>query len=114
MGLRDHFDFGPILKASNIVPDDVNLYDLSKIKDAIKTVLNVEPMIVCYILKDSNVQYLSQMQVCLDKSFELTDCAFEAVELVNIARDNTPQETQCQDALPVHYPKIKYNWLFIL
>lgn len=109
LGLRNHFDFGPILKASNIVPDDVVLYDLDKIKGAIKSVLNVEPMIVCYILKDSDVQYLSQMQICLSKSFELVDCAFEAVELVNIVKDNTPQETQCQEGIPIHYPTIKYN-----
>lgn len=109
LGLRNHFDFGPILKASNIVPDDVQLYDLNKIKEAIKSVLNVEPMIVCYIEKDSDVQYLSQMQICLSKQFELVDCAFESVELVNIVRDNTPQQTQCQHGLPIHYPTIRYK-----
>ncbi len=31
LGLRDHFDFGPILKAGGIVPDDTLLYDLDKI-----------------------------------------------------------------------------------
>ena len=65
LGLRDHFDFGPILKGSNIIPDDTLLYDLDKIKYAIKSVLNVEPMVVCYVLKDSHVQYLAQMQICL-------------------------------------------------
>lgn len=109
LGLRDHFDFGPILKANGIVPDDTLLYDLDKIKYAIKSVLNVEPMIVCYILKDSDVQYLSQMQICLSKQFELVDCAFEAVELVNIVVDNTPQETQCQQGIPIHYPTIRYS-----
>jgi ribonuclease T2 len=109
LALRDHFDFGPILKASNIVPDDLRLYDLAEIKTAIKSVLNVEPMIVCYILKDSDVQYLSQMQICLSKTYELVDCAFDAVELVNIVKDNTPQETQCQSHMPVHYPVIKYS-----
>lgn len=109
LGLRDHFDFGPILKANGIVPDDTILYDLEKIKYAITSVLNVQPMIVCFILKDSDVQYLSQMQVCLSKQFELVDCAFEAVELVNIVRDNTPQETQCQPNLPIHYPTIRYS-----
>lgn len=109
LGLRDHFDFGPILKAGGIVPDDTLLYDLDKIKYAIKSVLNVEPMIVCYILKDSDVQYLSQMQICLSKEFELVDCAFQAVELVNIMVDNEPQETQCQHTMPVHYPTIHYS-----
>jgi len=66
-------------------------------------------MIVCYILKDSDVQYLSQMQICLSKEFELVDCAFQAVELVNIMIDNEPQETQCQSTMPVHYPTIHYS-----
>jgi ribonuclease T2 len=107
LALRDHFDFGPILKGNSIVPDDTILYDLDKIKHTINSVLGVEPMLVCFILRDSDVQYLSQMQICLSKEFELVDCAFEAVELVNIAVDNQPQETQCQHGLPVHYAKIR-------
>lgn len=91
------------------MPDDTILYDLDKVKYAIKSILNVEPMIVCYILKDSDVQYLSQMQICLSKQFELVDCAFDAVELVNIVVDNTPQETQCQHGIPIHYPTIRYS-----
>ena len=111
LGLRNHFDFGPILKANGIVPSDTVLYDLHDVKKAITSVLGVEPMIVCYILKDSDVQYLSQMQICLSKEFELVDCAFEAVELVNIVVDNTPQETQCQYSLPIQYPTFQYSKL---
>lgn len=109
LGLRNEFDFGPVLKKSAIVPDDTLLYDIDKIRYAIKKELKVEPMIVCYILKDSDVQYLSQMQVCLSKQFELVDCEFQAVELVNITKSNVPQETQCQPGMPVHYPTIKYS-----
>lgn len=108
LSLRTKYDFGPILKANSIQPDDTLLYDLNKIRFSLKSVLNVEPMIVCYVLRDSDVQYLSQMQVCLSKNFELVDCAFEAVELVNIAKNNSPQETQCQPGIPIHYPTIKY------
>ena len=56
LSLRDHFDFGPILKASSILPDDSLLYDVDKIKSAISSVLNVEPYLECYVLRDSNVQ----------------------------------------------------------
>lgn len=65
-------------------------------------------MIVCYVLKNSDVQYLSQMQVCLNKDLELVDCAFQAIELANIVKDNKPQEIQCQPNIPIHYPTIKY------
>lgn len=108
LGLRALYDFGPVLSRAAIEPDDTLLVDLGKIKTAIKSVLHVEPMIVCFVLKDSDIQYLSQMQVCLSKQFELVDCEFEAIELVQIVKDNQPQEMQCQPDMPIHYPTIKY------
>ena len=108
LGLRVLYDFGPVLERFSIVPDDTLLVDLGKIKNAIKSVLKVEPMIVCFVLKDSDIQYLSQMQVCLSKHFELVDCQFEAIELAMIMKDNEPQEIQCQPDVPIHYPTIKY------
>ncbi|CAF1081389.1 unnamed protein product [Brachionus calyciflorus] len=109
LGLRNKFDFGPALKKLNIEPDDKLLYDLDKIKYAIRNYFRVEPMIVCYVLKDSDVQYLSQMQVCLSKDFQLVDCEFKAIELAKIAIDNKAQEIQCQPGIPIHYPTIKYT-----
>ena len=109
LSLRDLFDFGPMLAAGQIVPDDLQLYDLEAIKSAIKSVLSVEPQLTCYVLKDSDVQYLSQMQICLSKQYELVECADEALELTKISVDNTPQETTCQPGMPVHYPIIKYE-----
>lgn len=109
LALRDQFDFGPVLQASGIVPDDTILYDLNKIEHAVQSVMNVKPMMVCYILKDSDVQYFSQMQVCVSKSFELVDCATKAVEPSVITKNNEPQETQCSYNIPVHYPTIKYS-----
>jgi len=108
LSLRDKYDLGAILAQSSIVPDDTLLLDLDKIIHTIKSSLNVEPMLVCYVLKDSNIQYLSQMQVCLNKEFELVDCAFEALEMARIMRENEAQEIQCQPGMPVHYPTIKY------
>jgi ribonuclease T2 len=109
IGLRDNFDFGPILKAHSIIPDDTVLYDLNKIEYAIESVMNVKPLLTCYILKDSDVQYFSQMQICLSKEFELVDCATIAVEPALIKKDNSAQETTCQPNIPVHYPTIKYS-----
>lgn len=111
LALRDHFDFGPILKGSNIVPDDTLLYDLNKIKYAIKSVLGVEPLVTCYVLRDSNVQYLSQMQFCLSKQFELIECEIDSINLIKLAIDKTPEETHCQQGLPIHYPTFHYSKL---
>jgi len=108
LGLRDDYDFGSILELKSIVPDDTLLLDVDKVKNAIRSQLNVEPMLVCYVLKDSDIQYLSQMQICLSKSFELVDCQFEAIELAKIMRDNQAQEIECQPGMPVHYPTIHY------
>jgi len=108
LNLRNLYDFGPVLSQLSIVPSDTLLYDANKIRFAIKSILKVDPMLVCYVLKDSDVQYFSQMQVCLSKDFELVDCSFQAVELANIVVDNEPQETQCQDSMPIHYPTIHY------
>ena len=108
LGLRDIFDFGPVLKAGGVEPDDTLLYDVGKIRHVIKSLMGVEPMIVCFVLKDSDVQYLSQMQICVNKEFELVDCEFLAVEQALIEVDNKPQEIQCQPNMPIHYPTIQY------
>ena len=105
LGLRVLYDFGPVLERYSIVPDDTLLIDLGKIKNAIKSVLKVEPMIVCFVLKDSDIQYLSQMQVCMSKQFELVDCLFEPDKILD---SNKAQEIQCQPDIPIIYPTIKH------
>ncbi len=110
--MRDHFDFGPILKGSDIVPDDNKLYDLDQMKAAIKNVLGVEPGLTCYVLKSSQKQYLSQMQICLNKSYEQIDCAPSSIDIIKLYTKNgneKPQQTDCQNGIPIHYPTIEYN-----
>jgi ribonuclease T2 len=108
LGLRDHYDFGPMLAGANVVPDDTIMYDLDKIESAITKTLGIRPLLTCYVEKDADVQYFSQMQICISKQFELVDCQTLAVEPALIARDNSAQETTCQRGMPVHYPTIKY------
>lgn len=114
LGLRDHFDFGPILKGSSIVPDDTKLYDLDEMKSAIKNVLGVEPGLTCYVLRSSHKQYLSQMQICLSKTYEQMDCvptdSIDMLEINNLRDDvSKPQQTDCQHGIPIHYPTIEYK-----
>jgi ribonuclease T2 len=108
LGLRDHYDFGEALRGYEVVPDDTVMYDVDKIETALSSVLGVKPLLTCYVEKDADVQYLSQMQICLSKKFELVDCSTLAVEPALVARDNAAQETACQRGMPVHYPTIKY------
>ena len=101
------YDFGPILAEQSIVPNDTMLYDVKKIKEVVKNKLNVEPLLVCYTKRDSDVQYLSQMQICLDKNYKLTECSVESVGLAGIMFNNEPEEVPCVDDLPISYPTIK-------
>lgn len=91
------------------MPDDDNLYDLDQMKNAIKKVLGVEPGLTCYVLRDSKKQYLSQMQICLSKSYEQIECAHESIDMLKIVRNNKPQQTECQRGIPIHYPTIEYK-----
>ncbi len=90
LNLRDHYDFGPILKGSDIVPDDKTVYDLDKIKYAIKSVLGVDPGLTCYVQHNSPKQYLSQMQICLTKENEQTDCVneYDSIDIFEIMIEN--------------------------
>lgn len=108
LGLRDKFDFGPILAEANIIPSDTLLYSLDNILNAIQAKLGVRPLTTCFIQKDSNIQIFSQMQICFDKDFSLIDCRDQVLELAKIAVDNTPQETGCSHTRPISYPIIKH------
>ena len=112
LSLRAHYQFGVLLAGAGITPDDTQMYDLEKIRFALQSTLGVTPFLVCYVEKDADLQYFSQMQICLSKQFELVDCATEAVEPALIMKDNQAQETQCQNGIPVHYPTIKHSRIF--
>ncbi len=49
------------------------------------------------------------MQICFDKTMRLIECSTDVVELVNVVKDNEPQQTTCLSHLPVSYPTIKPN-----
>jgi hypothetical protein len=107
LALRQKFDFGPILESSGIVPDDHKLYTVDNIKSSVKLRLGVSPIPVCFIEKNLDIQYLSQMQVCFDKTLSLIECSTDVVELVKILTDDEPQQTTCLPNLPISYPTIK-------
>lgn len=105
LALRQKFDFGTFLKASQVIPDDNLNYDLAKIKFAIKRAINVEPQVECYISGD--VQYMAQMQICLSKQFELVECATKSKSNIRMLGGPRTEEMECRDGVPVRYPVIK-------
>lgn len=108
LDLRDKFDFGPILQGNGIVPDDDKLYDLDDMTSAIKKVLGVDPGLTCYVIKGESKQYLSQMQICLSKTFEQMECVERSIDMLEINSVKATQ-TDCQHGIPVHYPTIHYT-----
>ena len=104
LGLRSHFDLAQILKASNVVPDDQNDYELDKIKYALSSVLSVPSYISCQVPKNADYQYLSSIQICLDLNFDITECGGGGS-----VSSRAGEETQCRENLPVRYPTIRYH-----
>lgn len=95
MDKRDLIDFGKVLAAKNIVPDDEKEYSLKEIHTALIDEFKTEPGIVCDKHKHEKVQYLSQMQVCLTKQFGFEDC-------------RPTSEPECDPDVPIIYPTIKH------
>jgi hypothetical protein len=103
---------GSILGKSNIQPTTNNetfLYDFDEIKLAIESHLNVKPTLLCYVLRESGLQYLSQIEICLSKKLTLVDCVIDPDETVLPASGNIPEEIECRADMPIHYPAIKYS-----
>jgi len=96
-----------MLEASSIRPDDTTLYKGEDFINAIQTATSFAPQLTCYAEKKSDVQYLSQIQICINKNYEVMDCKDAAVEPTPIF-NNTPQEMTCKKDVPIHYPTFKY------
>lgn len=109
LGLREKFSFGDILAKSSIVPDISNGYKLSDIVEAVKSVLDFEPVVTCFVEKESSVQYISQMQVCLSKDLELIDCSVNGENRAGVNARKGASEQECKKDMPVYYPVLDKN-----
>ena len=111
--LRENFDFTHILEKSKIVPGANSSYELDHITSSIKSVLTEEPIMSCYYHKETNTQYLAEMQLCLTKEFAVIDCGLQSKPktLLEQMRSTSDQEVPCKSTIPVHYPIINKNFL---
>lgn len=62
-----------ILAESNIVPSDDKLYTIEDFRNAVRSKLNVDPMIECRSEKGGK-QYLFEIRLCFSKELQLIDC----------------------------------------
>jgi hypothetical protein len=86
-----------ILAAKGIVPDDDRSYTVNDIKTAISSRLGVSPILICYKEKNRGVQYINEVQICLNKTLHLMDCP----------KSLTHHQYRCSNGLQISYPKIK-------
>lgn len=72
------YNMTEILAKSNIIPDNKKSYELLDIHTAVKSVLNKNPSINCYMNRETDSQYLNEIRICLKHQilarFEVIDC----------------------------------------
>jgi len=75
-------------------PPRIEGYDYPTMKKAFTDALGAEPTFGCFYQKKYGTQYLMQIDICLDKSFEVVDCKRSS--------------GGCVDSKPLVYPPIKH------
>ncbi|KAK9880053.1 hypothetical protein WA026_008563 [Henosepilachna vigintioctopunctata] len=76
------FDILKTLSASNIVPN-MNNYTIEDISNAVQKNLGKVPQIECIVDSKTKDSLLSEIRLCLNKSFELIDCTSVGLALSN-------------------------------
>ncbi|XP_066535155.1 ribonuclease T2 [Hoplias malabaricus] len=110
------------LKKSQIVPSE-NYYKLQEFEDSILNSYGVQPKIQCVLPgKGEEFQTVGQIEICVDKQFQLTDCEkanenlqLSQNEVLPFDRLSHSGFTVCEHSLPVYYPPLtttKDNGLF--
>nr|UTK45931.1 ribonuclease Oy-like protein [Crepidula fornicata] len=75
LGLHFHYNISKILMESGIIPIDDRAYKAEDILDVLKKNLGFYPSISCVKDKNTEKYYLEQVEICLTKTFQLTDCS---------------------------------------
>lgn len=68
------YNMTSILAKSGIIPSNEKSYELVDIQKAVKSVLNKNPSINCYIDRAKNEQYLNEIRICFNQKLEVIDC----------------------------------------
>lgn len=91
------YNMTEILAEYNIIPDNEKSYELLDIHKAVKSALNKNPYINCYIDSTTREQYLNEIRICFDHQLELIDCH----GMYKRIRQNKVS-TNCGN-IPIHY-----------
>ncbi|CAG9865201.1 unnamed protein product [Phyllotreta striolata] len=71
--LNKKYNLLEYLSTSKITPGKLG-YTVQQIEEAIKSATNHEPKIECIVDSHTKEPLISEIQICLDKSFEVIDC----------------------------------------
>jgi len=91
--LNKKFDILNLLTAHQLVPSSQG-YDYISLKASLKEILGGEISFVCFYEKKYGTQYLLQVDICLNKSFQVVDCKHSS--------------GGCIETKPLVYPPIKH------
>lgn len=67
------FNIRDILLSTSIMPSSSG-YTIDKIYNSIRNVINHNPIMQCVVDKNTKESLLSEIQICLDRSFNVIDC----------------------------------------
>uniref|UniRef100_A0A671PF12 Ribonuclease T2-like n=1 Tax=Sinocyclocheilus anshuiensis TaxID=1608454 RepID=A0A671PF12_9TELE len=105
------YDLNSVLKNNKIVPSE-EYYTLDQVETAITSFFGVKPKIQCvHPGKGGQVQTLGQIELCVDRDFQLIDCEKSTKEIWSNAIPEVLVGGQsdlsvCDHSVPVYYPPV--------
>ncbi|XP_016106923.1 ribonuclease T2 [Sinocyclocheilus grahami] len=105
------YDLNSVLKNNKIIPSE-EYYTLDQVETAITSFFGVKPKIQCvHPGKGGQVQTLGQIELCVDRDFQLIDCEKSTKEIWSNAIPEVLVGGQsdlsvCDHSMPVYYPPV--------
>ncbi|XP_011494344.1 PREDICTED: ribonuclease Oy-like [Ceratosolen solmsi marchali] len=92
--LLDQYNIGKIFENAGILPDST--FTFRKMSKVIQKIVGKNTYVKCYHDPISNRQYIRQIHICFEKSFELTHCSYETFYRM---------KTNCKVKEKIFYPR---------
>ncbi|XP_056617488.1 ribonuclease T2 [Triplophysa dalaica] len=109
--LYHKFDLNSVLTNKQIVPSEEH-YKLDDIESALTSFYGVKPKIQCvHPGKGGQFQTLGQIEICVDKDFQLMDCERSGEEILSneippLGVKGHPDLSVCDHSMPIFYPPV--------
>lgn len=102
------YDLNSVLKNNNIVPSE-EYYTLDQVETAITGFFGVKSKIQC--VHSGKVQTLGQIELCVDRDFQLIDCEKSSKEIWSndippVLVSSQSDLSVCDHSVPVYYPPV--------